>query len=204
MKTVSRCLLLCIAASISLTMCRSEKTGWKQEEVSIINNSGGEIMNLMKTNIKTDSLLLRTPSEPLSLQDMQDPLFETLIKGMLSTVQDTAMPGVGIAAPQVGILRRVILVQRFDLEGEPFIAYVNPEIIEYSDSVRIGGEGCLSIPDVYGKVSRAATIIVKYDTCDGKQGIDTVSGFTAAIFQHETDHLNGILFTDRMEEIIKR
>jgi peptide deformylase len=118
---------------------------------------------------------------------------------MILTVQDTANAGVGIAAPQVGISRRLIAVQRFDKADNPFEFYANAYIIFYSDDKRIGSEGCLSIPNRRGNVERSEKIVVKYTNIETlKPCADTVSGFTAVIFQHEVDHLDGILYIDKL------
>ena len=121
----------------------------------------------------------------------------TLARDMLETMYEA--PGVGLAAPQVGILRRMIAVQRFDKPGEPFCFYVNPEIVWYSQTRLPGSEGCLSIPGVSGSVLRSERIVVRYlDEESLRMAADTVEGFTAVIFQHEVDHLDGVLFIDRL------
>ena len=105
----------------------------------------------------------------------------------------------GIAAPQVGVSRRLIAVQRFDKPGEPFCFYVNPEIVWCSQTRLPGSEGCLSIPGVSGSVLRSERIVVRYlDEESLRMAADTVEGFTAVIFQHEVDHLDGVLFIDRL------
>ena len=103
---------------------------------------------------------------------------------MLATVCDTTDRGVGIAAPQVGVSRRLIAVQRFDKPGEPFCFYVNPEIVWYSQTRLPGSEGCLSIPGVSGSVLRSERIVVRYlDEESLRMAADTVEGFTAVIFR---------------------
>ena len=119
---------------------------------------------------------------------------------MYLSMRDPNNPGIGIAAPQIGINRNIIWVQRFDKNGEPFELYLNPKIIWRSQLLRKGPEGCLSIPDITGNVLRNYTIKLTYQDKTGKQFEELIEGFTAVIFQHETDHLNGILFTDRMTE----
>ena len=119
---------------------------------------------------------------------------------MYLAVTDSLHPGVGIAAPQVGINRNVIWVQRFDKPGEPLELYLNPKITWRSKLLRKGVEGCLSIPDTMGLVLRNYTIRLTYQDIDGMHHEEMVEGFTAVIFQHETDHLYGILFTDRLAE----
>lgn len=132
--------------------------------------------------------------------DPKDKLLPLLAERMYLAMRDPANPGIGIAAPQVGINRNVIWVQRFDKEGEPFELYLNPKIVWRSSMLRKGMEGCLSIPDISGNVFRNYTIKLVYQDKSGKQHEEVIEGFTAVIFQHETDHLNGILFTDRMKE----
>ena len=128
---------------------------------------------------------------------METESFRVLKSRMLATVNDTLNQGVGIAAPQVGISRQLVAVQRLDKAGEPFEFYVNPEIIYYSKDTVIGQEGCLSIPDRAGEVYRSTKIIVRYrDELSFEWRQDTVKEYTARIFQHEIDHLKGILYTD--------
>lgn len=168
-------------------------------ERKIIGN-GNEMMRVTTIDNQADSTLLRRTSRPLRKKDVLSEEFSTLCKRMLQTVQNPENEGVGIAAPQVGILRRVVAVQRFDKEGEPFEFYVNPEITAYSDDMELGSEGCLSVPEQSGDVWRAQRIEIKYRDKDFCEHKEIIEGFTAVIFQHEIDHLDGILFIDRIEE----
>ena len=103
----------------------------------------------------------------------------------------------GIAAPQVGISKQLIAVQRFDKDGNPFEFYVNPTIENYSQDMKWGWEGCLSVPGERDTVLRATQVIISYrDPVSWDILRDTVDGFTAVIFQHETDHLSGKLYID--------
>lgn len=129
-----------------------------------------------------------------------DPLLPLLKERMYRAVTDTAVGGVGIAAPQVGINRNLVWVQRFDKEGAPFEFFINPKIIWRSALLRRGMEGDLSFADKRGEVVRSYTIMVSYTSLKGEQHIELLEDFTAVIFQHETDHLFGILLTDRLEE----
>jgi len=149
-----------------------------------------------------DSLGLRAVSKDLSDEELQSDLYAMLARKMLCTVQSPQQGGVGLAAPQVGILRRIVALQRFDKEGEPFEVYPNLHVLEHlGDTVR-GPEGCLSIPGKRGIVPRSEGVIVRWTDPQTLQPVtDTVHGFTAIIFQHETDHLDGILYTDRAESI---
>jgi peptide deformylase len=123
----------------------------------------------------------------------------TICRRMLATVKDPANEGVGIAAPQVGLLRRMVAVQRFDKAGEPFEFFLNPEIIAMLGENIPGGEGCLSVPDMRGVVSRSHHIVLRYRDVDFVEHTDTIEGFTAVIFQHEVDHLDGVLYIDKTE-----
>jgi peptide deformylase len=139
---------------------------------------------------------LRRPSLEV---ETHDPDVKLLIARMLVTLKKA--DGVGIAAPQVGINRRVIVVQRLDQEGQPYVAYMNPEITRFSRTMVTDWEGCLSVPAGYGRVERASAIHVAFDQPDGTRAGVRVQGFTARIFQHEIDHLDGVLFIDRMREV---
>ncbi len=105
--------------------------------------------------------------------------------------------GVGLAAPQVGIAKRLMLVCESGNPGDETVV-LNPEIAEVSGS-EVGEEGCLSFPGIYGHVPRALTIRVRYQDLDLREHEMTLTGFVARIFQHELDHLNGDVFIDKME-----
>lgn len=175
-------------------------SGFSDAEHQTIVSQNGQIMRLSTIADRTDSLLLRQRALPLGKEELASPDFQLLKQGMLATVCDTTNTGVGIAAPQVGISRRLIAVQRFDKANEPFEFYVNPEILFFSESKSMGHEGCLSVPDISGQVLRSDEIVLRYaDETTLEPLTDTVKGFTAVIFQHEVDHLDGVLFIDKME-----
>ncbi|TCB78372.1 peptide deformylase [Acinetobacter sp. ANC 3781] len=112
--------------------------------------------------------------------------------------------GVGIAAPQVYVSKRVIIVAsrsnlRYpDAPEMDAVVMVNPEILEKSELLVLGEEGCLSVPDERGQVARAETIKVRYLTLQGQKIEMIYTGFPARIVQHEVDHLDGVLFTQRI------
>lgn len=112
--------------------------------------------------------------------------------------------GVGIAAPQVYVSKRVIIVAsrpnlRYpDAPEMDAVVMVNPEILEKSELRVLGEEGCLSVPDERGQVVRAETIKVRYLTLQGQKIEMIYTGFPARIVQHEVDHLDGVLFTQRI------
>ena len=105
--------------------------------------------------------------------------------------------GVGLAAPHIGIPERFFVVQ---VPGEQPIAFVNPEIIETSLETVDFTEGCLSVPGVWGDVSRPASVRIQAVNADGKMFRLDADGYLARIIQHEFDHLNGVLFVDRLKE----
>ncbi len=166
-------------------------------EKDIIDAAG--IMRVLTVDDRKDSLVLRSECIDFPMKALRSERFGRLADRMIATVTDSTQDGVGIAGPQVGLKRRVVAVQRFDKAGEPFEVYPNIRVEYLSDEKQTGPEGCLSIPEIYGEVERSQTVVISYvdiRTLDTVR--DTVSGFTAVIFQHETDHLDGILFTDRM------
>ncbi len=105
--------------------------------------------------------------------------------------------GAGLAAPQIGVSLRACVVK--GEHGQP-VALVNPEIVR-AEGTQVGYEGCLSIPGMIGEVERAETVVVKAIGRRGKPIRVRASGFTARAYQHEIDHLNGVLFTDRLTSI---
>ena len=179
-----------------LMSCSSEFTSAERE---IIYSGESEIMRVMSIANEQDSLLLRTPSKPLNKKLLQQDEFQTLCFRMLATVQNPENEGVGIAAPQVGILRRLVAVQRFDKEGKPFEFFINPEIVDKDSTLVAGGEGCLSVPEIYEDVERSQRITLRYYDADFVQHEEVIEGFTAVIFQHEIDHLDGKLFIDYLQ-----
>ena len=169
----------------------------KAELTLIKEKKPNETFRVLLTTSEADTKVLKAKSVDI---DPKDPAIKLLADRMYATVQDEASKGVGIAAPQIGINRNAVWVQRFDKEGEPFQFIINPKITWYSDIVRHGREGCLSIPDIFGKVYRSLILRLEFYDLDGNFHDETVEGFTAVIFQHEFDHLIGTLFTDRMKE----
>jgi len=135
-----------------------------------------------------------------------DAELQTLIDDMIETMRDA--PGVGLAAPQVGVSDRLIVVEypeNDEQEDSPKKLYVvvNPEIKESSEDTEMGIEGCLSIPGLHGEVERALAVTVKGQTRRGQPVKIKARGWLARIFQHEIDHINGIVFTDRAAKVWK-
>ena len=120
-----------------------------------------------------------------------------LIDNMIETMNEA--DGVGLAAPQVGVSLRVVVID----VGGGVIELVNPEIIKASEEIETGVEACLSIPGLVGEVDRAYQIMVKAQNRRGQNVKIKARGWLARIFQHEIDHLDGVLFTDRAEKVWK-
>ena len=189
--------LFFILVSVLLQSCASSNFS-KIESERISNGKSTDPMRIFLITKKSDSVLLRTKSTPFNVKRNSD-LIQKLAKRMLVTVQDSASLGVGIAAPQVGILKQMIVVQRLDKDNEPFEVYLNPVIKKYSKKKRPCPEGCLSIPNKRAvTLDRAYTIWLEYETLDGLHKKEQVNDFVSVIFQHEIDHLHGILFIDHL------
>ena len=125
-----------------------------------------------------------------------------LLDNMLETMYDA--PGVGLAAPQVGVLRRILVMdpgfKKSEGPVESFLL-INPEVLNFGDATRVYEEGCLSIPEMYAEVERPATALVRYVDRDGKTQEKLFDGHAATVVQHEIDHLNGILFIDYLSRL---
>jgi peptide deformylase len=160
--------------------------------------------------------ILRRKAKPITKFDRA---LQTLIDDMIDTMRDA--PGVGLAAPQVNIGQQLIVVEYAEDDDEeyydeenseseappvkPKMLYVmiNPEIVKASEEKVLGVEGCLSIPNIQGEVERHEAIQVRGLNRFGKPQKLKVDGWMARIFQHEIDHLNGVLFTDRATRVWK-
>lgn len=172
-------------------------------ELEMITGLADEAMRVFLITNTQDSILLRQKSE-MVIPNPNDVKLKLFTDRLLATVKDSMHMGVGIAAPQVGVLKNIIWIQRFDKKDFPFEVYLNPIIKQYSKKKQPCPEGCLSIPDKRGTTkNRAYAILLEYDKMNGEHVTEMVEDFTAVIFQHEIDHLNGIMFTDHLEEDIK-
>lgn len=148
--------------------------------------------------------VLKTPVKPVD-GGVTDELRQ-LMDDMLDTMYDAQ--GIGLAAPQVGVLKRVLVIdveqgareERDGARGNP-LCFVNPEIVWTSDDINSYEEGCLSIPGQYAPVERPEKVRVKYLDYDGKEQEIEADGLLATCIQHEIDHLNGILFTDHISKL---
>ena len=191
-------MVACKSVSVNQTVGLSKFT--IAQESLIMDGDSLSAMRVFKITNITDSILLRAKSERV-IADPEDVVLRHLVSRLYYTMRDSLNMGVGISAPQVGILKRVIWVQRFDKEGLPFEAYLNPVINYYSDEKLPCREGCLSIPDRMDTTRvRARRIGIEYDLLSGLHQSETVEGFTSVIFQHEIDHLDGILYIDHLSK----
>ena len=161
----------------------------------------------VRTIVTLPDPVLRRKARPVTKFDEK---LQTLIDDMVDTMRDA--PGVGLAAPQVGISERVIVVEYAEPEEteegeepqevEPKLyVMVNPEIAKASPETVVGVEGCLSIPMLVGEVERSQEIRIKGLNRRGQPMKLKVDGWLARIFQHEIDHVNGVVFTDRAERV---
>ena len=189
----------------ALACGRSKTGGFSSGELELLNGTDS-IMRVLTIQDSIDLAVLRAVSCDFSAKELMSEQFSKLGRRMVATVTHPSLDGVGIAGPQIGLNRRIVAVQRFDKAGEPFEVYANVRIVWMSDSLAYGPEGCLSVPDRRGNVLRSQQIVIEYadlaslsHSCDDiPMARDTVNGFTAVIFQHEIDHLEGVLYIDRL------
>lgn len=134
--------------------------------------------------------------------------FQVLIQDMIDTMRDA--PGVGLAAPQVGVSQRVVVVEYAveeedeEIETKPKLyVLVNPEFTSLSEELVLGIEGCLSVPDLVGEVERYQAVTIRGLNRYGKPTRIKADGWLARIFQHEIDHLDGIVYPDRTDKVWK-
>ena len=187
--------------AIAMTMPAAGCTaGWTAAERKLIENQPA-VMRGLTIEDESDLKVLRTPCRGFSAKELADPLYTTLAEKMIATVTSPEQDGVGIAGPQVGLSRSIIAVQRFDKEGNPFEVYPNIRITAFRGEPEAGAEGCLSVPGRRGNVLRWRDIDISYSSPEtGQEVTERVEGFTAVIFQHETDHLQGVLYIDKLAQ----
>lgn len=182
--------------------------GFTKKELEILDKADS-IMRVLTIENQEDLNVLRDKSTDLSDEALLSEDYTRLSAMMIATVTHPSQDGVGIAAPQVGLNRRIVAVQRFDKEGEPFEVYPNIRIVRASDSLAIGSEGCLSVPGRSEEVERSQEIEIEYTAVPPtSENVElplptvreTISDFTAVIFQHEVDHLDGVLYIDRVSK----
>jgi peptide deformylase len=141
--------------------------------------------------------VLRTKAKPIERVDAE---LRRLMDDMLETMYDA--PGIGLAAPQIGVSRRVIVMDpaKDEAPKTPLIM-LNPEILARSEEMRVHDEGCLSIPDFTAEIERPAKTRVRFIDREGKKQEVELEGVWSTLVQHEIDHLNGILFIDYLSRL---
>lgn len=152
---------------------------------------------------------LHSTADEVPVNEVATPHIQKILKDMrkaLDAYNIDGFNGVAIAAPQIGIPLRIFLVHNTSTEKEerniiPDIVAINPKIIKISKRSRVVGEGCLSVGEQYGAVRRATHATIRALDEHGKEYERGASGLLAQIFQHEVDHLDGILFVDRAENV---
>ena len=143
--------------------------------------------------------ILRKKCEPLEKVDAET---KKLMDDMLETMY--AAPGIGLAAVQVGILKRLVVIDiSKEEEKKKPIFLINPQIIHQSEKTSVYEEGCLSLPGQFAEIERPAECSIKYIDYDGKEKELKSDGLLATCIQHEIDHLNGILFIDYLSKLKK-
>jgi peptide deformylase len=167
------------------------------------------LRRILQINDPDDKKILKTRCHPVK---MPNPALKQLVADMFETMH--AASGVGLAAPQIGITQRLTVIyvppeveEREDgttveLAPEAHYVLINPEIVKLSNEEVIRHEGCLSLPGWYGDVPRATWVTVDYQDLDGKrQRLRKAGGLLGWAIQHEIDHLDGILFTERIRDL---
>jgi len=152
--------------------------------------------------LETPDPLLRRKSAPV---EAVTPELQTLIDDMFETMY--AAPGIGLAAIQVGVPKRILVIDLQEPEqegGEPVrkpLVFINPEIVTASDTVQPYTEGCLSVPDQYAEVERPDRVRARWLDRDGTQHDEELEGLLGICLQHEMDHLEGVLFIDHLSRL---
>ena len=148
--------------------------------------------------------VLRAVAEPVSDAELATSEFQSFLDDLVETMR--AANGAGLAAPQVGVPKRAFCVEVHDNPRYPYKpdielrVLVNPELRVLSDETFASYEGCLSIPDLRGSLPRSLEIEVAYTDRDGDRVVEEIRGLSAGTFQHEQDHLDGVLFVDRVAD----
>ncbi len=159
--------------------------------------------------VKQNHPALHAVSEEVSLSDIKTPKIQKVLKDMRAALDSYSVDGfngIAIAAPQIGISLRIFLVHNTSTEPKeknvlPELVAINPKIIKLSKKKHVVGEGCLSVGENYGAVNRSTHATLRAYDEHGNEYERGASGLLAQVFQHEVDHLDGILFTDRAEKV---
>lgn len=191
-------LLLFLPAAFALASCIGSEHKFSAQDLEIINSTPDSLLKIYTIDNPQELAVLRAPSYNLTKKELHSEAFQKLARRMVYTVSHPSVDGLGLAAPQVGINKAVVVVQRVDKEGQPYEVYPNISIVETSEEMTVSEEGCLSIPGEKGYVDRYVIIVIEYYSLAERKIVkDTINSYASVIFQHEVDHLDGILYTDR-------
>lgn len=155
-------------------------------------------MSILNIEIGKENKILRARSK--EVEDIKSSEIQELISDMQTTLQATKN-GVALAAPQVGKNVRIFVV--LDELRLNQTVFINPQILQISADEKLLDEGCLSLPDISGKIIRATSLKIQAQNQNGRMFKVKATGLAAQVFQHEIDHLNGVLFIDKAETISK-
>lgn len=149
---------------------------------------------------------LHTIAEEITPEEFENGFVTKLIKDMKAALKTYNVDGfvaVAIAAPQIGVSKRLFLIedQSDDRDSLPSLVAINPKIVKASKKTHLVGEGCLSVPDYYGEVRRSTNVTMRALDAEGNEYKRGAGGLLAQIIQHECNHLDGILFTDIAEQV---
>ncbi len=160
----------------------------------------------MATLVPENHPALHTIAEEITAEEFRDGTVTKIVKDLRQAIKTYKVDGftaVAIAAPQIGISKRIFLIEDQSTEADrlPTVIAVNPRFTKLSKKSHVVGEGCLSIPDQYGLVRRATNVTLEAYDETGKKFTRGAGGLLAQIMQHEHDHLDGILFVDRAVKV---
>ncbi|MFA7685940.1 MAG: peptide deformylase [Candidatus Gracilibacteria bacterium] len=155
---------------------------------------------LLTIQIGENNPMLRTASVPVKK-------FDAVLKKFAKEMRETMikLDGLGLAAPQVGEnIRMIAVTMNYGSKNASVTIMINPEILSHGDETEVAEEGCLSLPGTYGKVERYKNIVVAFTDIDGEKYVLKLAELNARVVQHETDHLNAVLFIDRIKQSKKK
>ncbi len=200
-------LLFCfLFISIQFVMVFSQSFTERELEIIQSKDENGSF-RILQTTDRVDSIILRMQSEDIDADSITgNDNLQLLIKRLQTTLYESG--GVGIAEPQIGVLKNIFLFTRTDQPEQPVQVVINPRFVNLpNETICFERDGCLSIPEISGNSIRYPWIDVEYFDDAGNhcmehiEGYSRIENFTAVIFQHEYDHLRGILFTDKICDI---
>ncbi len=160
----------------------------------------------MPTLVPESHPALHTIAAEVTPEELTDGTVAKIVKTLRASLKEYSVEGfvaVAAAAPQVGVSKRIFIIedQSNDRDALPSFVAINPKIVKLSKKTHVVGEGCLSIPDYYGEVKRHKNVVMRALDENGEEFERGAGGLLAQIIQHENDHLDGILFTDRAEKV---